>query len=520
MFEFKLPEEYNAATTFVDENLERGLGEKTAIYHLDERISYRQVYENVNRAGSAFRGLGVEMEQRIALLLPDSPEFVYSFFGAIRIGAVAVPLGTMLAADDYRFMLNDSRARLLVAHESLAPEIDRIRKDLKYLRAAIVVGGRRPGWLDFNELLVAGSAALEPAETSKDDMAFWLYTSGSTGRPKAAVHLQHDMIYCADTVGRYVFGITENDITFSVSKLYFAYGLGCGLYFAFRVGASTVLYPERPAPEKIFEVITRYRPTVVATVPTIYARLLQVENAESYDLSSVRLFTSSGEILPPAIFYRWRERFGHELLDVVGSTENLHDFLANRPGLVKPGSSGLEIPGYELKIVDDRGEELPAGQVGHLLVKGDSASPFYWNRHDASKKTMLGEWLRTGDMYYRDQDGYYWYCGRSDDMIKVGGLWVSPVEVENIILEHPAVLEAAVVGAEGEDGLIKPKAYVALKPGTAEVEAVRREIERMLEARLPSYKVPRSFEFVAELPKTPTGKVQRFKLRAATGERS
>jgi len=309
-----------------------------------------------------------------------------------------------------------------------------------------------------------------------------------------------------------VLGMREDDLCFSGSKLFFAYGLGNSLYFPFRFGASTVLWPERPDPEKILQVIERYRPTFFFSVPTLYARFLRVE--KKYDLSSLRICLSSGEPLPPALFQQWKDKFGTELLDVVGSTEATHDFLANRPGQAKPGSSGQVTPAFEAKIVDDEGKEVPVGAVGHLLVKGDANAPYYWNKHEQTKRTMLGEWLKTGDTYYRDEEGYYWYCGRSDDMLKVGGMWVSPIEIENTLLEHGAVLEAAVAGHADQDGLIKPKAYVLLKSEYPPSDSLKEELQNLVKTKLAPYKYPRWIEFVEELPKTVTGKIQRFKLRS------
>ena len=511
----QLPEIYNMTTTFLDDVVARGLGKKTALYFNKDKINYETVLEMVNRTGNALKELGVEMEDRVMLLLPDMPEFVYSFLGTVRIGAIAVPVSTAMRPHDYIFLLNDSRAKLLITEGEFIPIIERIGEELRHLKGVVVRDGPDK-YPSFEELISQASPHLEPAETSKDDMAFWMYTSGSTGMPKAVVHLHHDWIYCCDTVGREVFDFREGDTSFSASKLFFAYGLGNSLFFPFRVGASSVLYPHRMTAEVAFELIDRYRPTHFFAVPTLYARMLQVEGAERrYDLSSVRLFISSAEVLPPAIFQRWKERFGKELLDVVGSTENLAQFIANRPGMVRPGSSGLVVPGYEAKIVDDEGKEVAPGHVGHLLIKGESSAPFYWNRHQATKKAMLGEWLKTGDMFYRDEEGYFYFCGRSDDVMKVSGCWVSPIEVENALTEHPAVLEAAVSAAADSDGLIKPRAYVVLKDGFQPSAGLEEEIKGFVKERLAPFKYPRWIEFVPELPKTATGKIQRFRLRGS-----
>lgn len=506
-----LPEIYNAATTFVDENIAQGRGGKTAIYYQDRKITYGELSEAVNRTGNALRELGLEIEQRLLLVLPDSPEFAYGFFGAIKIGAVPIPTNPWMKAKDYEYLLRDSRARIAVVHESALPEVEKIRERSRFLKNILVVGKPRAKALSFESVLAKAPGRLEAEPTYRDDVAMWLYTSGSTGSPKGAVHLQHDMITITDLFVKPVLKMTGDDICFSASKLFFAYGLGNSLYFPFRFGAATVLWPERPEPEKILQAIERYRPTFFFSVPTLYARLLGVE--KNYDLGSLRICLSSGEPLPPALFYQWKEKFGQELLDVVGSTEATHDFLANRPGRAKPGSSGEVTPAFEAKIVDDEGREVPVGEVGNLMVKGDANAPYYWNKHEQTKKTMQGEWLKTGDTYYRDEEGYYWYCGRSDDMLKVGGMWVSPIEIENTLLEHASVLEAAVIGQADEHGLIKPRAYVTLKGGYRPSGHLREELQSLVKSKLAPYKYPRWIDFVDELPKTVTGKIQRFRLR-------
>ena len=507
-----LPERYNAASTFVDENILQGRGGKVAIYYQDQTITYQELFENVNRTGNALKNLGIEIENRVLIILPDSPEFAYSFFGVIKIGAVAVPTNPWMFAKDYEYLINDSRARAIIVHDSTLPEIEKIANDTPFLKHVMVVGAAKGPSLSYERLLAKASDRLEAANTLKDDVCFWGYTSGSTGNPKGAVHLQHDMITISDLFVKPVLGMNENDRCFSASKMFFAYGLGNSLYFPFRFGASTVLWPEKPDPETILQVIDQYKPTFFFSVPTLFARLLRIE--KKYDLSSLRLCLSSGEPLPPAIFHQWKERTGLELLDVVGSTEATHDFLANRPGRAKAGSSGEVTPAFEAKIVDDDGREVAIGEVGSLLVKGDATAPFYWNKHEQTKKMMQGEWLKTGDTYYRDAEGYYWYCGRSDDMMKVGGLWVSPIEIENTLMEHPAVLESGVVADEDADGLLKPKAYILLKSEFQASDALKVDLQNHVKSKLQPYKYPRWVEFVDELPKTVTGKIQRFRLRA------
>ncbi len=517
MRELQIPERYNAAVEFVDKNVEAGRGEKVAIYYQDKTFTYRQLLEMVNRCGNFLKRLGVEIENRVMVLLPDSPEFAAAFFGAMKIGGVPIPVNTLLKASEYGYMLNDSRAKVLVIAESLLDELEKARGQLRYLKHIVVVGEPRPEQFSFSELMAEASPALEPAETGKDDSAFWLYSSGSTGPPKGAVHLHHDMLYCAEYYAKGVLGIRGDDITFSASKLFHAYGLGNALYFPFSVGASTVFYPGRPLPRKVFEVIESYRPTIFFGVPTLYAALLQEEVTPDV-LRSLRACVSAGESLPAEIFHRWKQKFNLEILDGIGTTEMLHIFVSNRPGEIRPGSSGKVVPGYEVKIVDETGREVGTGEIGDLLVKGDSAAAYYWNKHEKTKRTMLGEWLATGDKYYRDEDGFLWYCGRSDDMFKVGGLWVSPAEVEAALIEHPAVLESAVVAVTDKDGLVKSKAFIVLKKGQNPGQELAADVQTFVKGKLAPYKYPRLIEFVDELPKTATGKIQRFVLRSREPE--
>jgi benzoate-CoA ligase len=516
----KLPDEFNAATYYVDRNVHEGRGERVAIECGDERVTYRQVLERVNRTGNALRDrLGVRMEERIQLMLLDTPEFAYSFFGAIKIGAVPIPTNTLWKPPDFEYVLNDSRARVAIVSAALLPQLDAIPRDrLRYLRDVVVVGasggsaGLADGYRAFDWLLEHGAPELEAERTSKDDAAFWLYSSGSTGSPKGCVHLQHDMVVCSDLYARGVLGMTEDDRCFSVAKLFFAYGLGNALYFPFGVGATTILHPGPPTPPNVFDIVTRRKPTLFFSVPTSYAQLLAQPGEP--DLSSVRYGVSAGEALPPAIFERFRQRFGVTILDGIGSTEICHIFISNQPGAVRPGSSGKPVAGYETRLLDDDGGPVRTGEVGNLLVRGDSTCSMYWNKHEQTKHTIEGHWIRTGDKYVQDDEGYFWYAGRTDDMLKVGGIWVSPVEVENALVEHPAVLEAGVVGREDQDRLLKPAAYVVLQAGVVGTPELGKELQDFVRARLAEYKRPRWVEFVPELPKTATGKTQRFKLRS------
>ena len=508
-----IPEEFNVATYFVDRNVADGRGNKVAIEYGDHRITYQQVLERVNRFGNALRrNLGVRIEERVMLLLLDCPEYAYSFFGAIKVGAVPIPTSTLFKPADYEYLLNDSRARVVVISEALLPQLQAIpSENLRYLRDIVVVGTPPEGTHGFDALIADQSSELTAERTSKDDTAFWLYSSGSTGSPKGCVHLHHDMVVCTELYARNVLQMNENDRCFSVAKLFFAYGLGNALYFPFGVGASTVLFPGPPTAPNVFEIVNKHHPTLFFSVPTNYAMLLA--NDAACDFSSVRWGVSAGEALPPAVFERFEKRFGVSILDGIGSTEILHIFISNQPGAIRPGSSGKAVNGYELKIVDEAGAAVPTGEIGNLLVKGDSTCALYWNKHEKSKDTIDGHWIRTGDKYSVDADGFYWYAGRSDDMLKVGGIWVSPVEVENALMEHAAVLECGVVGREDQDRLVKPLAYVVCATGYSPSDILARELQDYVRGRLAEYKRPRWVEFVGELPKTGTGKTQRFKLR-------
>jgi len=512
---FDVPRDFNAATFFVDRPVAEGWSARPAFFYEDATLTYGGLQELVDRTGNALRELGVEREQRVLLLLLDSPAFLGAFWGAIKIGAIPVPLNTLLRPQDYLYFLEDSRARVLVVSEALLPSVEPVLAQAPELRRVIVAGKASGAHAAFDDLVGRASARLDAARTSRDEPAFWLYSSGSTGFPKGAVHLHRDMVVCSDTYALQVLGMTEADRTVSAAKLFFAYGMGNNMYFPMRVGGSGVLYPHRPTPDAMFELIHRHRPTLFFGIPTLYAAMLQVKEAEKrWDLSSLRQCVSAGEALPEELFNRWRERFGVEILDGIGTTEILHIFLSNRPGKVRPGATGLPVPGYEAALVDDEGRPVPQGEIGNLRVKGDSTMAYYWNQPEKTKQALFGAWIQTGDKYYQDADGYFWYCGRADDMLKVGGIWVSPVEVEATLIGHPAVLEAAVVGSEDEERLVKPRAYVVLKDGFTASPALDAEIKAFVKDKIAPYKYPRWIDFVPELPKTATGKIQRFKLRA------
>jgi benzoate-CoA ligase family protein len=509
-----IPDPFNAAAWFVDRNVAGGRGDHVAIECGDERITYRGVLQHVNRFGSALRQLGIRPEERVLLLLLDGPAFVYSFFGAIKAGVVPVPLNTLWKPSDYQYVIRDSRAAALVVSEALLPQIERIPEtDRRLLRHVVVADDAGVRGLDA--LLAGGSPEFEAEPTSRDAPAYWQYSSGSTGMPKGCVHLQHDMTVCAATFGKHVLGIGPADRTFSVAKLFFAYGLGNALFFPFSVGATTILWPGPPTAQNAYAVIERYRPTLFFSVPTGYGMMLahRAEHRADFDLSSIRLAVSAGEALPPALFTRFKERFGLDVIDGIGSTEVGHMFISNRPDAIRPGASGLIVPGYQARLLDDDGKPVARGEIGNLWIEGDSVCAGYWNQHEKTKSAIEGRWIRTGDKYTQDADGYYWYAGRSDDMLKVGGQWVSPVEVENALIAHTAVLECGVVGHEDHDGLTKPIAFVVLREGTPASADLAKELQQYVREHLAEYKRPRWVEFLPELPKTATGKIQRFKLR-------
>jgi benzoate-CoA ligase family protein len=501
------PEVLNAAAVFVDRGVAEGRGARTALRVGGGVVTYAALAERVNRCGNVLRARGVGAGDRVVLALDDSPAFAAAFWAAVKIGAVGVPVNTLMTAEDYAFVLDDSGASVLVAEPEVATRLAAIRHR-GGSRGAVVVAGD-----DLEHALAEASPVLDAAATTGDDVTYWGYTSGSTGKPKAALHTHAHLVAAADRVGRDVLGIRPDDVCFSASKCSFSFGLGNTLLFPARVGAAAVLVRERPTAERAFDVIARERTTVFFAVATLYARMLQVADApRRWDLSSLRLCVSSGEPLPAAVFDAWGARFGLQLTDVIGSTEALHDFIANRPGQARRGSAGRLVPGFDARLVDDEGQPVAPGAIGHLLIKGPTISRCYWQRPERTATTMLGDWLRTGDMFRQEADGYFYFEGRSDDMLKVAGQWVSPAEVEARLVEHPAVVEAAVVARVDADGLVKPHAFVVARSG-APVGMLPVELRSFVRARLAGYKVPSTIEVVAELPTTATGKIQRFRLR-------
>lgn len=510
----EIHDEFNLGEFLLDRHLTEGRGEKVAVIYKDKKYTYREVVESANRLGNALLDLGVEQENRVMICLPDCPEFIFSYFGAMRIGAVPVPVSTMVPEQDYRYYLNDSRAKVLITSSDLAPNFTEVQQDFKYLRHFVVVGQAEHGQINFDTLLSQGSGSLEIALTSKDDMAFWLYSSGTTGTPKGVVHFHHDLFYLLPSYCKEL-SLGEEDIIYSLSKMYFSYGNNNSITIPFFSGATVILVQELPRPEKLFEVLTHYRPTVFYGVPSSYWSMLDLleKTDKAYDLSSLRICMSSGEALPRAIFDRWKAKFGVDILEQLGSTDVGSAYMANLPGRLKPGSCGVILPGSEGKLIGEDCQEVSRGEIGTLWIKNDGTTPFYWHKHEQSKKNILGEWFNTGDKFYQDTDGFYWFKGREDDMLKAGGIWVSPLEVEEILYAHPAVKECAVVGVPDKANLEKPLAFVVLKDGQVASSKLENELQEFVRSKTARYKYPRQVFFVEELPRTSTGKIQRFKLK-------
>ncbi len=502
-----LSERFNIST-LVDRNLDAGRGGKVAFYSGDEQVTYADLYERVCAMGRALRSLGVRPEQRVLLVLDDSPAFPVTFLGANRIGAVPVPVNPRARTDDFRFFVEDSYAEVVVVDAELCAEVAEALGGLDVTIVSTEPHGAGPS---LPELVSEHEGDLAAADTHGQDMGFWLYSSGSTGRPKGVVHLQDHIVATCERYAGPILGVGESDVHFSSTKLFHAYGLGNGLTFPLWFGGSTVLMRGRPSPDAVLETAESFRPTLLFSVPTLYNAMLHSPGVDKRDLSSVRLCASAAEPLPAEVWKRWHDTFGLTILDGIGSTEMLHIYCTNRVGANKPGSSGSTVPGYEVKLVGLEGEEVATGETGNMYVKGDSALAGYWHRRDKNKASLQGEWYFTGDRYHLDSDGYYWYEGRADDMMKIGGLWVSPIEIESALLEHPDVLEAAVVGVRVE-GLTKIKAFVVPEREPV-VEGLDGQLQEWCKEHLQRYRFPQFVEFVAELPKTTTGKIQRYKLR-------
>ena len=502
---------FNTAVYMIDRHIGEGRGDRPAFVTDHETVTYAELAERVNRCGNALLDAGVRPGERMLMIVKDCPEFVYLFYGAVKAGIVPVPINTLLRAVDYQYMIEDSECAALVYSPEFEAEAALALAASSHRPACVTTTDGAGG---LRERLDAASDTLAPHPSDAMADCFWLYSSGSTGRPKGTVHRQRDILVNVVLYAEPVLGITGDDLMFSAAKLFFAYGLGNAMNFPLACGACAVLSDERPTPEMTFR-IEKYRPTIYFGVPTLYAAQCRAMETEKPDLSSLRLSVSAGESLPAPIFNRWTEMVGHPPLDGIGSTEAIHIFISNRLEDAKAGTSGRVVPGYRARIVDDDGQDVTPGEVGRLWVQGKSMAAYYWHQPERTEQTMLGDdWLDTGDTYTQDEDGYYVYNGRSDDMIKVGGIWCSPIEIESRLLEHSKVLEAGVVGREDGDGLVKPEAHIILKDHGDAGDDLAAELLEHCRDGLARYKYPRWFHFVEDLPKTATGKIQRFRLRS------
>lgn len=515
--DIRIPREYNAAYDLLERNLQAGRAGKTA--YIDDRghHSYGELAARVRRFAHGLLQLGIHPEQRVLLCLHDTADFPVAFLGSIWAGIIPVAVNTSLQSADYRHLLIDSRARALIVSHSLLPQFAPCLHEIGHRLHVIVSEGFEPSAQALEKLASEGDAATEPAPTCCDDACFWLYSSGSTGAPKGTIHLHSSLIQTAELYARPTLGIGESDVIFSAAKLFFAYGLGNALTFPLAVGATTILMRERPTADAIFARLRKYQPTLFCGVPTLYASMLAAKLPDAADLK-LRGCVSAGEALPRDIGERWHRHFGVPILDGIGSTEMLHIFLSNRFQDVCYGTTGSIVPGYEVRVVDEAGADVRPGEIGELLVCGPTCAGGYWNNRARSLQTFQGRWTRSGDKYYIDTEGHYVHAGRADDMLKVSGLYVSPVEVESALMSHPGVLEAAVIGSQDRDGLIKPLACVVLKNRAEACVAVGEQLKQHVKELLAPHKYPRRVEFLDELPKTATGKIQRFKLREQFGQ--
>jgi benzoate-CoA ligase family protein len=511
-----IPRGFNLASYFVDRNVEEGRGGRTALIGPGGATTYAELATLTNRSGNALAELGVRAEERVLLVLADSVEFVALWYGTQKIGAVTAEAYTFLQPKDYAYYLDYTRASVVVADATTLERVREAAVSSRWLRRVLVVGADvelRAGEASFDALAADAADELEPAPTTRDDIAIWKFTTGSTGLPKAAVHPAHSALLSFDWYARGVLDLKEDDLVLPVPKLFFGYARDLTALYPFGVGAAGIVFPERTTPERIFELIAQHHPSILVQVPTMMAAMSAHPEAAGQDLSCLRLCTSAGEALPRELYERWRAAFGVEVLDGIGSSEAYHIYISNRPGRVRPGSVGEVVPGYSARVTNEEGQEVPDGEVGTLWIEGDTAALLYWNEHEKTKQTFHGDSVNTGDLFVRDSEGFYWYRGRSDELIKVGGIWVVPAEIEQCLITHADVVECAVVGYE-EEGLTLSRAHVVLRAGVAGSEELARALQDHVRARLSSHKYPRDVRFVAELPKTPSGKIDRLALRA------
>jgi benzoate-CoA ligase len=508
-----IPRCYNAAYDLIERNLRAGRQDKPAFIDDNGVYTYADVGHRTSAFANVLGQLGVASEQRVLMCIHDTIDFPTVFLGAIKAGVLPIAVNTLLTQGDYEYMLTDSAARIAVVSEALLPLFKPLLGKVPTLER-ILVAGSSQGPDGLTPLLEQASTEYEVAATSRDAPCFWLYSSGSTGAPKGTVHIHSSLIQTAELYALPILEINDSDTIFSAAKLFFAYGLGNGLTFPMAVGATSILMAERPTPASVFRRLLQHQPSIFCGVPTLYASMLANPELPTRAAFNLRRCISAGEALPEQIGKRWSQHFGLDILDGIGSTEMLHIFLSNRTGEVRYGTTGKPVPGYAVRLVDEEGLPVAQGEVGELHISGPTSAALYWNNREKSRHTFIGEWTRSGDKYHQDQDGYFIYAGRSDDMLKVSGIYVSPIEVESALIDHEAVLEAAVVGKEDDDKLIKPIAYIVLKPGIQASPALEAELKAHVKSCLAPYKYPRWMEFVDELPKTATGKIQRFKLRS------
>lgn len=505
--------QYNAVSDFIDRHVNEGLADKLAFIDPDASVSYGGLCENTHRVANLLKAHGLEPENRVALLAHDTVQWPAIFWGAIRAGVIPAALNTLLGTGQYRYMLKDARPRALFISAALLPVVEPVLPELPYLKAVFVLSGDAGEYLNYDLELARQPTQSDTVDTCCDDVAFWLYSSGSTGMPKGVLHVHSSLMETAKMYGQGILGIREDDVVLSAAKLFFAYGLGNSMSFPMSVGATAVLWNSRPTPDVMFDLLNKHHPTIFFGVPTLYAAMLSTpECGPAISSERLRQCVSAGEALPKDISERWQALFGVNILDGVGSTELLHIFLSSKPDDVKYGTSGKAVPGYELRLVDEHNKDVESDEIGELIVNATTAANGYWNQRQKTRATFQGEWTRTGDKYTRDKEGYYHYCGRTDDMFKVSGIWVSPFEVESALVAHEAVLEAAVVGYQDDDGLTKPKAFVVLLDNHSE-DGLYNELKDMVKDSIGKWKYPREIVFVKVLPKTATGKIQRFRLR-------
>ena len=515
MLEF--PETFNLADYHLDKHIREGNGQRIAIRCHEESYTYQDIYNKVNQLGNALTSLGVKTEQRVGIIMPDLPEFIISWLAIVKIGAVVNTLNPLYPAEDYPHYFKHLRPTVLIIHDSVVDKFKDIVPEFESISHVIVVGEKKEGYLEFNEVIKEASPELAPAQTNRDDPAVILYSGGTTGFPKMFIHTHSSMGACSESYGKQVYGIRPEDVVLAVPKLIFTYALGDNFLFPFSVGATSILFPERSTPDRVYDLIKRHRPTILVNVPTMINAMLANPKAADTDLSCLRFCTTAGEALPVTIYDRWQSLYGVPLMDGIGMTELFHIFISNTPDDIKIGSLGRLVPGYEAKIVDENGQKLPVGEVGAIWVKGPSSAFAVWHNHQAAKEIFNGEWTISADQMRQDESGRFWYYGRQDDLLKVAGQWVAPLEIELCLYRHPAVLEVCVVGAGDQAGLIKPKAVVVLNDGFSASDEMARQLQDFVKENLALNKYPRFVDYIDALPRTERGKVNRSVVNAEHG---